>query len=389
MHRALICLALLAATTPALAQRPITYREALEASLEANPTLQRSEISRDQAKSTVVSSLGGFDPTYNLTGFYDQRTSQQFFGTAPVSFDNTSWSFTNGLSGTAHTGTSVDVSQSLTFNQFEVPFQLPNGQTQISSQQVYNGSLSASVTQQLLHGLSFKYNLENVTVSRRNLEVADLTFERSKQDTLAQAAQAYWNWVYQTNLAEIQNEAVSVAQEALRVGELKVDAGELAPVEKTRLQAALVQAQANAIDTENAAEQAANDLLLVMGEDPNQLALPATPAGEVPSYELDAEKAVKVAMEQNLGPGRVPDEPRDGRDPGEERRAQPTAHAVRDRGDRPNGAGSSGGIRGAELLRRAVPAVAEGQREPDGADPQPVRTGTSREHGADGRSATE
>ncbi len=301
----LVGLAALFAAAPARAERPLTYREALQAALDANPALQRSEMGRDQARASVTASLGAFDPTYNLTGFWSRSTSQQFFGATAQTFQNTSWRFSNALSGTAHTGTTVELSQNVSFNEYDVPIEIPTtgGGTQpggVQSIQLYTGGLSASVTQQLLRGLSLKYNLENVTLARRNLDVAELNYEKQRQETLARAAQAYWNWVYQSALAEIQADAVEVAREALRVGELKVAAGELAPVEKTRLQAALVQAEANAIDTANAAEQAANDLLLVMGEDPDQAVLPATPAGDVPTYELDAERAVQVALEQNL-----------------------------------------------------------------------------------------
>ena len=71
IRKPLVCLALLAASTPAFAQRPITYREALEASLEANPALQRSQISRDQAKANLTAATGTFDPTYNLNANYE------------------------------------------------------------------------------------------------------------------------------------------------------------------------------------------------------------------------------------------------------------------------------------------------------------------------------
>lgn len=294
------CLALLL-PAPAMAERPITYREALEASLEANPSLQRAEMSRDQADAGVLAASGAFDPTYNLNGFYSQATSQTFIpGLGNLEFDSSTWNVAQSVQGTTLTGTTLELSQDIRFQSFESLGVTGTGAPSTSNETVYNGNLNASVTQQLLKGLSFKYNMENVTLARRNAEISELNYEKAKQDTLSQAATAYWNWVYQASLAEIQAEAVSVAEEALRVGRLKVQAGELAPVEETRLQAALVQAQSNAIDTQNGAEQAANDLLLVMGEGPDQLVLPATPVGEVPTYELDAAKAAEVARAQNL-----------------------------------------------------------------------------------------
>jgi outer membrane protein TolC len=91
-----------------------------------------------------------------------------------------------------------------------------------------------------------------------------------------------------------------VADEALRVGRLQVENGTIAPVEGTRLEAAMVQAQQAALDATNTAEQAANTLLLALGSDPHEEVVPATPAGDVPDDTTDAEAAIEVAMAQNV-----------------------------------------------------------------------------------------
>ena len=215
--RLIVALALAATALPARAERPVTYREALEASVENNPSLQRSQISRDQSEAGLRSANGTFDPTYNLNGFYGTSTSQQFFGGGQLEFQNKNWGITNSLQGTAPTGTTVELSQNLAYNQFEFPLEVNGVLLGTQTDEAYNGSLNASVTQQLLRGLSFKYNLENVTIARRQMEVADLNLEKQRQDTLAQAAQAYWNYVYQASLAEITGDSVEVAREALRV----------------------------------------------------------------------------------------------------------------------------------------------------------------------------
>ncbi len=91
-----------------------------------------------------------------------------------------------------------------------------------------------------------------------------------------------------------------VAEEALRVGRLQVENGTLAPVEGTRLEAAMVQSQQAALDAHNAAEQTANTLLLAIGEAPDQPVVPATPAGDVPLDEIEVAAAVDVALAQNV-----------------------------------------------------------------------------------------
>jgi len=275
---------------PAHAERPITYHEALEAALLANPALLRSELGRDQAESGWLSSKGVFDPNYDLTGYYTQ-SSQRMFSGAPES-DTTSWGITNAVSGWTATGTTLSLSHSLSYVDTTASF---------FSGTYYEGQVNASVTQQLLRGLSLKYNMENVTLARRNYETSELWYEKARQDTLANAADAYWIWVYNTQLMRIATDSATVAEEALRVGRLKVEAGELAPVEQTRLEAALVQAQANQVDAHAAEEAAANALLLVMGESPEQIVIPATEVGDAGIFDdLDAQSAIEVAMSQNL-----------------------------------------------------------------------------------------
>ena len=98
--------------------------------------------------------------------------------------------------------------------------------------------------------------MQNITQAKSQLSITQLTLKQTYQRTvLADTASAYWNLVYQGALAAIADEAVSVAAESLRVGEAKVEAGELAPVEVTRLRAAHVQAQSAALDAHHAERQ--------------------------------------------------------------------------------------------------------------------------------------
>lgn len=288
--KALILSTILGAANVALAAQPLTYREALQASLDANPNLKRTVLSTDQAEAALLSAQSIFDPTYNLSGSYTQATSTQFFGEL-VQFQSQIWRVNNNVSATGPTGTTVSLGHSFGGSEFGGA---------LGDETNFDSNLDMSITQQLLKGLSLRYNMENVTLSRRNWETAKLTQERTVQETLSQAGQAYWTWVYQSDLMAIANESVRVAEEALRVGELKVQAGELAPVEQTRLEAALVQAQSNAIDAKNSSDTASNNLLLAMGQTPGKEIQPATDPGEVADLSLDEIAAVDVAMTQNL-----------------------------------------------------------------------------------------
>ena len=281
--------------------RPITYQEALRAAVESNPTLAQARAARQQAKGSVTAAQGQFDPTYSLTGNYRHSTSQGFFQGFPFSSRSETWNLTNNLAGSLGTGTTYSLNALMDRNKSTFVTQFVPGQPGTEQvQNVFTSNLNVSVTQQLLEGVLYRYNVQNVTKARQQLTTAELTEAKALQDALYTAAEAYWGWVYAVELERIADESVQVAEEALRVGRLQVESGTLAPVEGTRLEAALVQAQQAALDAHNTAEQAANTLLLAIGEAPDQAVVPATPAGDVPPDELEIAAAVEVALAQNV-----------------------------------------------------------------------------------------
>jgi len=287
----------------ALAQeggRPITYEEALTTAVENNPTLATARMARLQADGTVKSAQGQFDPTYTLDGSYRRSTNQGFFQGFPFSSRSQTYNINNQLAGTLGTGTSYALNAGIDRNLSTFVTEFVPGQGTEQEQDVFTSNMNVSVTQQLLEGVLYRYNVQNVTRARQQLSNAELGEAKATQDALYTAAEAYWSWVYAIELQRIAEESVSVAEEALRVGRLQVENGTLAPVEGTRLEAALVQSQQASLDAQNTAEQASNALLLALGESPDQAIVPATPAGDVPPEELDVAAATEVAMVQNV-----------------------------------------------------------------------------------------
>ncbi len=283
----------------ALAERPVTYSDALQASLERNVLVVGAEASVLQAQGSLRAASGAWDPLYALDGNWRQSRTQGFFQGFPFESDSRSWGLTNSLTGSTGTGTTYAVNLGVDRNISEFTTNFGAGATS-NLQDAFTGNANFSVTQQLLRGIRFRFNVQNVDRARTSLEASQLALESQRQDALYRAAEAYWSWVYQHELHQIALNSVAVAEEALRIGRLQVESGQLAPVEGTRLEAALVQAQQAALDAENGAEMAANAVLVAMGEEPGDEVIPATPPGDVPPLELDPTKAVEVALAQNL-----------------------------------------------------------------------------------------
>ncbi len=144
------------------------------------------------------------------------------------------------------------------------------------------------------------YNLQNVTRAKQGADAAQIGLVRTRQDVLGRAATAYWEWSYQAQVTQIADKSVAAAQEALRVGSLRVEAGELARVELTRLQAALVQAQASRIGAQHALRSRMDEVLMLMGRQPGVDIVVGTELGDVPQQALDLQAMVQVALAQHL-----------------------------------------------------------------------------------------
>ena len=275
----------------ASAEQPITYHETLAAAEEANVELAGARLALLQAEGSLLAARGTFDPSLTSTGFWSREFSLGFFES-----DTRRSGVSSGVAGFAPSGTTYSLSGS--FNRTNSVYALSG---QDSTQDLYSLGVDVSLTQELLKGHKMAYNLQNVTMAREAATVAELTVEKLRQDVLGEAAQAYWGWSYQVELHRIAQESVRVAEEAERVGRLRVEAGDLAPVESTRLEAALAEARANELEAGDAARQAADTVLLVTGRQPGQAILPATPPGNAPpALSLDLDAAIGVALAQNV-----------------------------------------------------------------------------------------
>jgi outer membrane protein TolC len=283
------------------AERLITYEEALQASLRANPTLASAALSRDSAEASLISSRGLFDPTFALNGGYAFSKTVGFTQGYPFTAESNTWDLRTTLSGNAPTGTTWSLNTGIDRNLSTFATDFGIGGAEVDNiQDAYTSNLTLSLSQELLKGHRMAYNMENITLANQRFDQAELTLEKTRQDTLAGTAAAYWNWVYLFSLWQIAEDSVTTAEEGLRVGVLKVQAGELAPVERTRLEAAVVEARSSALDARNSAAESGDSLLLLLGDLPGQDIRPATDVGTVPMLNIDGERAIEVALEQSI-----------------------------------------------------------------------------------------
>lgn len=290
-------------------ERPLTYTEALSAAAEANGAAVRGDYGRERAEAAQLSARGLFDPLVTTNGTWGFLAFDDVRDALPISGDDRSWTLGTSIGGTTGSGTTYLLSAGAGYERSWAAGLQPRYDEdgdQIGTAPFeatlasYASTVNVTLSQQLLRGVSMSYNLQTVQLARRSWTTAERVAEQTRQQAMADAALAYWTWVYAYRVHQIDETAVSVASEALRVAGAQVEARQLAPVERTRTEAALVLARASAIDSGVLATQARDQLLVVMGEIPGQDILPATDPGEPPPITVDLEAAVAVALAQNL-----------------------------------------------------------------------------------------
>lgn len=275
----------------------LSYEDALSRAQEQNPQLRGAEASVQAAEGSLLVSRGVWDPTLSAGASQSFGLEKGRFQGVGYTADSTVFGWSAGLNQALPTGTSW--SASWDNQRLDVSSEFAGiEQTSLD----YESRLNASISQQLLRGHRMSYNLEQVRSAEANLSVAEAALSQERQAVLSAVAVAYWDLVYATEAAKVAAEAVEVATEERRIVQALVSAGNLAPVEATRAEAALAQVQLTLIDAENARFAASDALAVQLGLPVGELIVPTSLPGEVPmGLSVSTDAAVRAAIEGNPG----------------------------------------------------------------------------------------
>ncbi len=290
-----LLLALIAAAPHAA---ELSYTQALEDALARNPTLIQAEASLLSSEGSLVSARGTFDPYLNLGATHSTSISESFSQFGQVASETDRNGFNTTLSQYLPTGTSMSLDWSVDSSTYLYEL-LESGMTFEMEEPQRFSTLSASVSQSLLQGHRMAYNLQAVHEAERSVTRAEATLAATRLQVVADTAAAYWSLHTMAEFEDIARQALAVAEEEGRVVQAMVDAGQLAPVEATRVQAAVVQSRSALIEAEHSHRVASEALAQLLGADPAEL----IQAGSVPeppvAMSLDEGRVIEAALEGN------------------------------------------------------------------------------------------
>ena len=226
------------------------------------PDLQLAAAQRDAAKGGLLAAQASWDPQLNAGLNRPVSTDKNFSNGFTYKLSSSTVAWNVGLSQMTPTGTSWDLA-------------LSGAETSIDDLEIFGSTVEGfnnlrmssnlSVSQQLLKGWRMSYNMRSVISAESNLSQAEATLLQQRQTTLANVATQYWDLYAAGATLTVAEEAVRVAKEEQRIVQALLDVGKVAPVERTRVDAALAQAEINLIDAESAYALASDQLALTLG----------------------------------------------------------------------------------------------------------------------------
>jgi len=167
--------------------------------------------------------------------------------------------------------------------------------------QTYRTSLTFSMVQPLLRNFGRKVNETNITLSAINHEFDGETFRQRVQDTLFGVEAAYWGLVFARQNLDVANEALRLAQELLKLNQIKVQVGTLPPIDITQAEAGVASKEEAVITARAGIENAQDTLRRVIGMDPKspdwKASIAPTEGLGVPEQAVDLDQAIKTAIE--------------------------------------------------------------------------------------------
>lgn len=276
----------------------ISYEEALRVARERNLAALRADAEVARAEGALLAARSPFDPTLTATGTWFSTTSESFGQFGQQYSEMKGWSGSASVSQATASGTSVALSAEAGSTGFL--YRIPDLDLEFTEEDPQPFSaVGFSISQALLQGHRLAYNLQSLHAAERGVSVAQASARAARQKAMADAANAYWALHYARRTEAIARQTLAIQQEQQRVVHALVEAGRLAQVEVTRIDAAVAQAERAVLDAENASRQAEDVLLVALGEPPGQEVQLSTPPQPPPSLRLDEAKVVEAVLAGN------------------------------------------------------------------------------------------
>ncbi|MFN8009966.1 MAG: TolC family protein [Holophagaceae bacterium] len=291
----LVCYGLVAGAPAPEGPKRLSLQEAIQTSLENNLQVQVARETREISRGNVVFNEGSFD--WNLGAAYSQSHSENDYSDSTAN----SRSLKLSLSRPFEWGGSFSLGYTPSYSSSRVPNLggVLSGTGGASTP--YSAGLSLSYVQPLLRNFGRETSESALIVARKGAQQADLTFQKSIIDLVANTESLYWDVVYAQRNLDNKKQALALAKKQLKENQIRVEVGTLAPIEVTSAEAAVAQKEQEIIAAEAQLLNAKDALLRALyptSERPSGLEL--TDAPSIKPLDLEETAAEKLALDHRV-----------------------------------------------------------------------------------------
>jgi len=260
-----------------------------------NPRIEEKDISIARAR---------FDPVFKSTGEIrkDETPLNSIFitGSAPGEYTEHRKLMDATLTSLIPTGATISIQYNNLRNRRK-----PVSKSTIPINPSWNTLFEAKLTQPLLKGGGFFYNMSPIYIARNDKMKSIYAFRRTLGDVANSTQKAYWNLVKAIEDLKATHKSLQRAEEFLHRNKLQVEAGLLAPIEIVAAEEEVSARREAIIVAENALRNREDNLkqlmnLLSIEADPVLMDITITPL-DIPQFlpkKITLENSLQVAQER-------------------------------------------------------------------------------------------
>jgi outer membrane protein TolC len=277
--------------------RRLTVDEAVRLALEHNLGVQIARVDPQVQDLAIAQARANWTPSFTTTvldSSLDSPTNSFLSGGQGPSISDARLASNVGvqqlLPWGGHYSVGWDTQRSTTNNIFT------NFSPQLKS------SLALSFTQPLLRNFHIDSIRQQLLVSRKNREIADVDLRQTVTTTTRAVRNAYWDLAYAIGSLQVQQQSLDLARESLRNNRARVEIGTMAPIDIVEAQAEVAQREESVILAEAQIDRT-EDALRALIYDPSMpdfWTVRLEPA-ELPPFEpvmVDPDAAVRAALDR-------------------------------------------------------------------------------------------
>ncbi len=238
---------------------PVTLAGYLRQVIHSNPTVEEGWLQWLIKSRQARAATGAFEPTLDaaakLNGLKQQNTAlQQYQQLGAATYDQTNTAYSLGLKGLLPTGTTYDLSTSLT-----------RLQDTYSEQGQYQSSITINAQQPLLKGFTHGAPTASIRTAAEDRIIAFQQYRTQLMKIITQAETVYWNLAFAQDADRIAAGSVRTAQYLLQVAQKGVGVGTMSDLDVQQAQAELSSRLATKADSDLSVSDAENALRRLIG----------------------------------------------------------------------------------------------------------------------------